>query len=290
MLTFSINKNSGGLRADRFLLKATTAPSSLIYKSFRKKDVKINGRWVKEDYLLSEGERLDIYIDTSFRRERTAPTCTLTAPIVYEDSAVIIFDKPPQLPCQPDREHPTGTLADMLKSYLAEKGAYDPAAEDAFSPALCNRIDTNTSGIVIGAKTAAALRDMNEQLRLHNVRKFYKCTLEGVPKSLSAEVNAYIRKDNAKNISRIAESGKPISMFYRVLAVSGARAEAEVELHTGRSHQIRAYFASIGCPLVGDKKYGAKSGGGQMLRAYKVIFDFPPHGDLAQIAGKTIII
>ncbi len=290
MITFNINKNSSGIRADRFLFKATTAPSSLIYKAFRKKDVKINGHWIREDYTLSEGERLDIYIDSSFRRERTAAHCTLTAPVVYEDGAIVIFDKPPQLPCQPDSRHKTGSLADMLKSYLAETGAYNAAEENAFSPALCNRLDTNTSGLVIGAKTAAALREMNEQIRARRVRKFYKCVLEGAPPEKCAHVHAYIEKDNEKNISRISSSGKEISMDYKVLSSDGKYTVAEVELHTGRSHQIRAYFSSVGCPLAGDKKYGAASGGGQELRACKIIFDFEPGGALSEIAGKTIEI
>lgn len=275
MIEYIIGKNSAGIRADRFLLKATSAPSSLIYKAFRKKDVKVNGKWIKEDYVLHEGDVLRIYIKEEFRKEKEVKECELTAPIMYEDENIIIFNKPAALPCQPDEKHPEGTLADMLKSYLTKKGEFDPCSESSFSPALCNRLDTNTSGLVIGAKNAQALRDMNEQIRLRNVYKYYLCRLENIPTEKSAYVNAHIIKEESRNMSRIAESGKEISMEYKVIEESGGTALVEVLLHTGRSHQIRAYFSSIGCPLVGDKKYGAKTRGGQALCSYRIRFGFP---------------
>ena len=208
MIEYIIGRNSAALRADRFLLKTTTAPSSLIYKAFRKKDVKINGKWIKEDYILCEGDVLRIYIKEDFQKEKKVTATPLTAPILYEDANVIIFNKPSALPCQPDANHQDGTLSDMLKSYLAEKGEYNPQKESSFSPALCNRLDTNTSGLVIGAKNAEALRDMNEQIRLRNVRKYYLCRLENVPAEKAAFVNTHIIKEETTNISRISKSGK----------------------------------------------------------------------------------
>ena len=290
MIEYIIGRNSASLRADRFLLKATTAPSSLIYKAFRKKDVKINGKWIKEDYILCEGDVLRIYIKEDFQKEKTVKNCRLTAPILYEDENIIIFNKPSALPCQPDANHQGGTLSDMLKSYLLEKGEYIPKEESSFSPALCNRLDTNTSGLVIGAKNAAALRDMNEQIRLRNVCKYYLCRLENVPAEKAAFVNTHIIKEETLNISHISDSGKEISMEYIVLEETGGTALTQVLLHTGRSHQIRAYFASINCPLVGDKKYGAKSGGGQALVAHKILFSFPDEYDgiLSYLKGQQI--
>ncbi len=267
------------MRADRFLLKATTAPSSLIYKTFRKKDVKINGKWIKEDYILQEGDVLRIYIKEDFRKEKAVSKVTLTAPIVFEDENIIIFNKPASLPCQPDEKHKSGTLSEMLKSYLIEKGEYNPENESSFSPALCNRLDTNTSGLVIGAKNAAALRDMNEQIRERNVYKYYLCLLENSPAEKCAFVNAHIIKEETTNKSRISDDGKEISMEYKVIKEYDGKALAEVLLHTGRSHQIRAYFSSIGCPLVGDGKYGAKTGEGQALCSYKIRFGFPEEYD-----------
>ena len=290
MIEFIIGRNSDTLRADRFLLKATTAPSSLIYKAFRKKDVKINGKWIKEDYVLHEGDVLRIYINEEFRKQKEVKECTLTAPIIYEDENIIIFNKPAELPCQPDVNHPDGTLADMLKSYLIQKGEYIPEIESSFSPALCNRLDTNTSGLVIGAKNAQALRDMNEQIRLHNVYKYYLCRLENIPDEKNAYVNAHIIKEESQNISRISESGKEIAMEYKVIEEKNSTALVEVLLHTGRSHQIRAYFSSIGCPLVGDKKYGAKTSGGQALCSYRIRFGFPDEykGALSYLKGSQI--
>lgn len=290
MIEYIIGRNSSSIRADRFLLKATTAPSSLIYKAFRKKDVKINGKWIKEDYVLAEGDVLRIYIKEVFRKEKELGRCALTAPILYEDENIIVFNKPSSLPCQPDEKHPTGTLADMLKSYLVEKGEYNPESESSFSPALCNRLDTNTSGLVIGAKNAASLRDMNEQIRLRNVYKYYLCRLENTPAEKSAFVKAHIIKEEATNISHISDEGKEIEMEYLVVEEKEGTALVQVLLHTGRSHQIRAYFSSIGCPLVGDKKYGARTGGGQALVSYKIRFAFPDSYDgvLSYLKGQQI--
>lgn len=276
MIEYIIGRNDAGLRTDRFLFKATTAPSSLIYKTFRKKDVKINGKWIKEDYTLCEGDILRIYIKEDFRTQKDVLECKLTAEIVFEDENIIIFNKPTGLMCQPDKLHLTGTLSDMLKSYLASKGEYNPLEESAFSPALCNRIDTNTNGLVIGAKNAQALRDMNELIRQRYVKKYYLCSVEGMPKKKTDIVEAFIVKNTLENKSEISQTdGKAISMQYTVIETKNNISEIEVLLHTGRSHQIRAYFSSIGCPLVGDKKYGAKSHGGQKLTAYKLVFDLP---------------
>ena len=280
MIEYIIGRNDAALRADRFLFKATNAPSSLIYKAFRKKDVKINGKWIKEDYVLCEDDILRIYIKEDFRTQKEVDVCPLTADIVFEDENIIIFNKPAGLPCQPDDRHPDSTLSDMLKSYLIESKAYNPEKESSFSPALCNRIDTNTNGLVIGAKNAQALRDMNELIRLRYVKKYYLCSVEGNPEKKSDIVEAFIVKNERDNKSEISQTdGKAISMEYTVLESKNDISEIEVLLHTGRSHQIRAYFSSIGCPLVGDKKYGAKSGGGQKLTSYKLVFDFPENYD-----------
>ncbi len=274
MIEYIISKNDKDIRIDKFLFKASTAPSSLIYKTFRKKDVKVNGKWVREDYILSENDVVRIFISEEFKAKKEVNLCPLEAKIEYEDENIIVFNKGANLPCQPDQTHKSGTLSDMLKSYLYEKGEYDFKNENSFSPALCNRIDTNTTGLVIGAKNAEALREMNFLIKTRQVKKYYKCRVEGKVTKTHDEVKAFIIKDEKTNKSKIGELGKSISMQYWVTSYFENETELEVLLDTGRSHQIRAYFSSIGHPLVGDKKYGAQKSGGQKLTSHRIVFDF----------------
>lgn len=272
MLTFIINKNDSGQRADKFLLKASSAPASLIYKAFRKKDIKINRKWIKENYILAEGDELTAYISDEFAKKEAHVFASSDIKIIYEDENIAVINKPKGLPSQPDKAH-RDTLSERFKAYLIKSGVYEPLHENSFSPALCNRLDTNTSGLVIGAKNAAALREMNKAIRNRRVRKFYLCRTEGVPCPPSATLNSTISKDSAKNKSAVGNGGKEISTTYRVLSSDGKTACVEIELHTGRSHQIRAQMAAIGHPLVGDGKYGAEEKPeGQDLIAYRLIF------------------
>ncbi len=285
MIEFKINKNDSGQKAEKFLFKATTAPSSLIYKTFRKKDVKINGRWIKEGYLLQEGELLSIYISDEFLRK----TKTSSAPmpeIVYEDENIAVMYKPAGLKSQPDKTR-EDALSERFRSWLISGGVFDPYAENSFSPALCNRLDRNTDGLVIGAKNAAAMREMNQAIKERKIRKFYRCETEGIPSPPEATLNSTIFKDKAANKSYIGKDGKAVSLSYRTISSEKGRAKLEIELHTGRSHQIRAQLSSIGCPIVGDKKYGASSGGGQKLTAFKIIF-MTDGKLLSYLKGKTI--
>ena len=288
MLRFKITKNDAGLKAVRFLAKATAAPSSLIYKTFRKKDVKINGKWIKEDYVLREGEELTAYISGEFanRAEKIDPG--LMPDVVYEDENLVVMNKPAGLKSQPDKAG-EDALSSRLKAYLAARGEYDPAAESAFAPAICNRLDRNTDGLVIGAKNAAALREMNLAIRERRVRKLYRCITEGVPNEKTATLTSTIQKDEKTNKSTVGQGGKAVSLTYRVTDVQGNRARLEVELHTGRSHQIRAQLAAIGCPIEGDAKYGARTGGGQRLTAFRLEFHIT-EGILSYLNGKTVEI
>lgn len=289
MLTFTINKNDAAQRADKFLLKATSAPSSLIYKAFRKKDVKVDKKWIKENYILEEGQILSIYISDEFALKRQKTDCPSDIEVIYEDSNIAVINKPKGLPSQPDAGH-TDALSERFKAYLIQKGELNPNEENSFSPALCNRLDTNTQGLVIGAKNAAALREMNLAIKERKVHKFYLCKTIGVPKPLSATINSTIRKDEKTNKSKVGEGGKPISTTYRVLSHDEKSALVEVELHTGRSHQIRAQMAGIGCPLMGDGKYGGgNSQSGQSLTAYKIVFE--TDGELlGYLNGKAITL
>ncbi len=288
MLEFRINKNDSGQKAEKFLLKATSAPSSLIYKAFRKKDVKVNGRWIREGYILNEGEELRIYISGEFLPQEKTLAASADIQVVYEDENIVVMDKPVGLRSQPDSSG-DDALSERFKAYLVKTGAYDPNGENSFVPALCNRLDRYTGGLVTGAKNAAALRDMNEAIRERRVKKLYLCVTEGIPDPKQATLNAVIKKDPVLNKSFVGKEGKKVSLSYHVLKEMPGRALVEVELHTGRSHQIRAQLADIGCPLVGDVKYGADARGGQRLWAYKLMFNIDS-GVLKYLNGKTIEI
>lgn len=289
MLSFTVNKNDAGKRADRFLLRATDAPASLIYRAFRKKDIKVNKKWIKESHILAEGDELTAYISDEFARKEKNISVPAEVDIVYEDENIAVMNKPKGLPSQPDKAH-SDALSERFKAYLSKKGEYRPSEENSFSPALCNRLDTNTAGLVIGAKNALALREMNEAIKARRVRKFYLCRTVGTPSPASATINSTIAKDGEANRSTVGAGGKEISTTYRVLKSGGDTALVEIELHTGRSHQIRAQMAAIGHPLVGDGKYGAKpADGGQELTAYKIVF-MTDSGLLKYLTGKEISI
>ncbi len=291
MKTFKINKNDANQRLDKFIFKAMPSfPNSLLQKLIRKKDVKLNGKRTEAKTILCEGDVITIYIkeETFFEKEKFSPE-KVDLSIVYEDENIVVIDKKAGVMCQSDKTHSTGTLAGMLKSYLFEKGVYNPENEQSFVPALCNRLDTNTVGLVIGAKNAMALREMNYRIKMREVHKYYLCKTEGIPPKDEDRIVSFITKDDKKNKSKITSHGKEIITTYKVLKKEKNTATVEIELETGRSHQIRAQMANIGCPLFGDKKYGAKTSDGQKLCAYKLKFTISKDSFLSYLNDKEIL-
>ena len=166
-------------------------------------------------------------------------------------------------------------MLERMQSYLYKKGEYNPENEHSFSPSFCNRLDRNTSGIIIGAKNAAALRIINEKIRCREIKKIYLCIVEGHLQK-SGHLTAYLtRGDKKVTVSDYnEENSKKIGTKYNVIAEKKDTSLVEVELETGRTHQIRAQFSHIGNPLYGDTKYGSRHSGGMNLASYKLIFDF----------------
>ena len=292
MQIIKIGKNDAGQRLDSFLKKLMpAAPYSLLYKYLRTNKLKLNGK--KPDFAvrLCEGDEIKFFGDESLIQKNGFTPISHSLDIVYEDENILIINKPPKMGCQPDIGHPTGSLVDAVKSYLFDKGEYNPDMENSFAPALCNRIDFNTRGIVIAAKNAAALRIINEKIRAREIRRFYICTTLGCPKEREGVIRKRIEKDTRTNKSRTVEKGgRYAETHYRVLSFKDGRALIEAEIITGLSHQIRTHLSSIGCPIVGDSKYGGGSGG-QQLTSYKTVMDFKSDaGILNYLKGKEFAI
>ena len=266
MKELTIHHNDAGQRLDRFLAKAVPLlPASLAQKYIRIKRIKRNGARVQRDDRLAEGDCLQLYINDEFFDRPRADNAylTVTSPrlhIVYEDENILLVDKQPGLAVHPHDGAEYGkTLIDHIQAYLYAKGAWRPR-ESTFVPALCNRIDRNTGGIVIAAKNAETLRIINEKIKNHEVEKSYLCITVGRPKPVEGKIAGFLLKDEAKKqvafYRRPIPGGKTAVTLYRTLETRGPLSLVECRLLTGRTHQIRVSMAEIGCPLLGDGKYG----------------------------------
>lgn len=301
MRQITIMKNDAGQRLDKYLQKRFKAmPKSLMYKYLRTKYIKLNGKKVAPETFLTEGDVLTFYIrDEFFETQKSYDFLKAgkELDIVYEDDNIILIDKKVGVICHQDNRYDTDALNLRVLRYLYEKGEYDPEAEKSFTPALCNRIDRNTGGIVIAAKNAEALRVMNQKIRDNELQKYYLCAVKGCPKPKHAILTAYHQKDERTNTVRVfdqeKEGCKKIVTEYWVKQPSPALSVCEVLLHTGRTHQIRAHMAHIGHPLLGDEKYGDQKFNArhhmkrQALYSYKIKFVFTtPAGCLEPLNGK----
>lgn len=294
MKQITITKNDAGQRLDKFLSKFMPAlPKSMLYKSLRKNCVRINGRHEKDGaHMLCEGDVLSLYFrDEFFEKKKEKIFNYGKIDVVYEDENILIVNKPAGLLVHADADGTADTLIGRIHGYLYQKGEYDPDREQSFTPALCNRIDRNTEGLVIAAKNAPALRIINEKIKRREIKKYYLCITEGIPpKNSDTLIGALTRGDRRVTVGEHGD--KEIQTRYTVLKKNDAHALLEIELLTGRTHQIRAQLAQIGCPLAGDTKYGAaRTRGYYQLCSFKIVFDFiTDAGEMNYLNGKRITI
>jgi 23S rRNA pseudouridine955/2504/2580 synthase len=300
-MKIDIGANEAGQRLDKFLRKwLKDVPLSAIYKSIRKGDVKVNGKKAKEKYSLLEGDILETReIITEDKKKKFNRINNDFLKITYEDQNILLVEKWPGVLVHSDKKSTDPTLTDYVLSYLFDKGDYSPENEITFTPAPCNRLDRNTSGIVIYGKNFEALKLLNEMIRDRKIKKYYQAIVKGRIKDGIYE--AYISKDESENRSQIfkeeMKGTKKIATSVNTIQSCGIYSLVELELITGRSHQLRTHLSHLGNPILGDSKYGESKINNyfnnkyglnyQFLYAYKVIFKDCPE-KLAYMENKTI--
>ena len=303
MRELTIGKNDAGQRLDRFLGKSLPLlPPALLQKYIRIKRVKCNGQRCQRDARLLAGDSLQLYINDEFFDKPSEENIFLTVfrpqlDIVYEDENLLLLDKRPGLVVHADETEKVNTLINHVQAYLYQKREWNPRWENAFTPALCNRIDRNTGGIVMAAKNAETLRILNDKIRDREITKKYLCVVLGRMAPPEGRLRCFLLKDEGKKqvavYHRPVPGGKSAETLYRTLETRGELSLVEAELLTGRTHQIRASFADAGHPLLGDGKYGRGEVNRrygetrQALYSYYLRFDFPTGaGILEYLRGR----
>lgn len=307
MKEFRILKNDSGQRLNKFLEKAVPRlPGGLMHKYIRLKRIKVNGKRADAAIRLNEGDTVQLYLNDEFFEPSggDAAYTRVRKPnlsILYEDEQILLADKAPGMVVHTDESGDENTLIAHIQAHLCQSGQWNPADELSFTPALCNRIDRNTGGIVVAAKTAEALRLLNEGIREHALQKSYLCIVHGRPKPAAGEVSLFLRRDEKRKLVTAHRTQVPGAKTavtrYRTLAARGGLSLLRCDLVTGRTHQIRVHMAALGHPLLGDCKYGTAERNRpygetyQALYSYRLTFEnLPADSALGYLNGRTFMV
>ena len=309
MREFTIGKNDAGQRLDRFVAKnLPLLPPALLQKYIRLKRIKVNGKGSKRDVRLETGDILQLYINDEFFDKPNEENLFLTVfkpqlNIVYEDENLLLVDKRPGMSVHADETEKVNTLINHIQAYLYQKREWNPKWENAFAPALCNRIDRNTGGIVIAAKTAEALRVMNQKIKDREIDKRYLAIVEGTPKPKEGSLKGYLFKDAQKNRVYVTDTPQPGSKTcqtnYKTLATAAGLSLVECELITGRTHQLRLHCLASGWPILGDPQYATDASRAysaqcgiapQQLCAAELAFTHPLTGESVRIFSHQDVL
>lgn len=295
MKSFVISDKDAGQRVDRFILKTfDRLPKSLMFKEIRKKNIKVNKKRCTPEQTLKSGDLLELYLKDDVLHIKEKHLDFMKAAddldIIYEDENIILLNKKVGILCHPDGKDYIDNLVARLKRYMYKKGEWSPE-NSSFTPSLANRIDRNTGGIVIGAKNSQALKILNEKIKAREIEKYYLTVVHGKMPKKEELLTAYLTKNEKKNMVKVTDNqvdgSKKIITKYTVLDYYNDASLLEVELLTGRTHQIRAHLAHIGHPLYGDGKYGKEQGRyRQALYSYKLRFNFSDENELSYLNGK----
>lgn len=297
-----VGENDGGQRIDRFLRRyLSEAPMSFIYRMIRRKNIELNRKKTNPEEIIEVGDRIQLFLadDTiaKFRGGIIIEESNIEIDVIYEDENIILINKPVGV-LSHSSEDDDENIVDGMIAYLIANGDYNPEEEHNFIPGICNRLDRNTSGIIIGGKTYSALRELNQAMRDGNIGRFYKTIVSG---RLEEEITLkdYLIKDGDENKVEILEEDREGAreVITRVIPLDYKEGYSllEIDLITGRTHQIRAHLESIGHPIIGDRKYGDRKVNilfnkyglkDQYLQAYKIEFN-NLSGQLSYLNGKS---
>lgn len=306
MKQIKIEENEHDQRIDRFLKKYfSNATKSFIYKMLRKKRIKLNGKRANPEDIVYEGDEIQLYLSDEtiekFISSEKEIKKSNNLDVIYEDKNIAIINKPKGILSHSSSDEDEINVADEFVSYLYDKEEYIPQVGSTFAPSICNRLDRNTSGIIIGAKNYNTLKAINYSLKNRTISKYYKCIVKGKVKN-DQKLEGFLVKDEETNKVSVSidelEDSKQIETQVKVLHTNDEYSLLEINLITGRTHQIRAHLSSIGHPVIGDMKYGERKVNdffkkryglnSQYLHAYKIIFD-KVESELEYLNGKQFI-